>query len=184
MPHATTNADTKRDTVVGVYPTIGLAKAAIRELKAGGFPTHQISLVARSLQDEEELHAFVNQGDRTEREAAAGAGVGGLLGALAGAAFLWVPGFGPLVFLGSLAMGLTGAAVGGLVGAMSGWGIPDDHVERYERSVRHNNLLVIAHGNPAEAARAKVILEATEADELRLHASTSADDPHIAPTRS
>lgn len=165
--------------VVAVYESVGEAKRGVAALKKEGFPKGQISLVAHSLEDEKELHGFISHGDRTETDAARGAAVGGIFGALMGAAFFWVPGFGPLILLGPLATGAAGSVVGTLVGAMTGWGIPEDHVGNYEAALKQGKLLVIAHGSPLKIAEAKSILTDTHPKEVHLHSETSEDADEI-----
>lgn len=165
--------------VVAVFPQLAAAKAAIKQLSHDGVSQDHISLVAHSLEDDIEVQSFLTHGDKTETDAARGAVVGGLLGLLAGAAFFWIPGFGPLVILGPLATGFTGGAVGALVGAMTGWGIPQDHVHRYEQKIQAGGVLVIVHGSPLLVSAAYRILSEANPQELTLYAKDSADSPEI-----
>jgi hypothetical protein len=111
-----------------------------------------------------------------------GAWVGGLFGLLAGAAFIWVPGFGPLIVAGSLAAVLiggaegvaVGAAGGGLLGALAGWGVSRQHIIKYEEHLKGGKYLVIAHGSAEEAARAHNILQTTGAAEVTRHVEPGA----------
>jgi len=170
----------QEDCVVAVYADLKQARAAIKQLQTQGFPTEKVSLVAHSLEEEEEVHGFVDQGDKTTKDASRGAFLGGLLGLLAGTAFFWIPGFGPLIVLGPLATGLTGGIVGTLVGAMTGWGIPDDHVKQYEAEVRAGRVLVVAHGDPMQVAEAdKHLRDHTEPVELHLHAQGGDASPEV-----
>ena len=168
------------ESVIAVYDQLADARRAIGALNTGGIIGREhISLVTHSLEDSEEVHGYLEYGDLTETDSARGAVVGGVLGILAGMAFFWVPGFGPLVVLGPLAGGLTGGAVGALVGAMSGWGIPRDQISRYERKVKEGQVLVLVHGNPIITAEAHKILEQTEPAELHHYAEDSSDAPEI-----
>lgn len=171
-------ADAKQ-SVVAVCDTLKQAKQAIHEARERGFPSDKLSLVTRSLEDDEELHAYVNHGDLSPVGGGIGGALGGLFGALIGAAFFWIPGIGPLVILGPLATGMTGAIVGALVGAMSGWGIPADHVPEYEKLVKEGKVLVIAHGNPQEVAIAADVWNKSDYATTHVHAETSDDSPEI-----
>ena len=106
-----------------------------------------------------------------------GAWVGGIFGLLAGAAFLWVPGVGPLIVAGSLASALLGGLEGAVAGAATtgvlGWlfslGIGKEHILKYEESVKAGKYLVIAHGSADDVTKAKQILAGTNPAELNVH---------------
>jgi hypothetical protein len=164
-------------SVIGVYPSMADAEDAVRTLDRAGYPIAQISIVARDLQSEREVHGFVTTGDAATTGAATGAWVGGLFGMLVGAAFLWIPVIGPLFVAGPLAAsllgmvegGLLGVAGGGLLGAAIGWGVGEDDVATYEEYLRGGKYLVIAHGNAEEVAWAyDLLLQQGQATELAL----------------
>jgi hypothetical protein len=67
-----------------------------------------VSIVSQNLEGEKQVHGYITTGDVAEKGAVTGAWVGGIFGLLIGAAFIWVPGFGPLLVAGPLA-----AAIGG-----------------------------------------------------------------------
>jgi len=153
------------------------AEEAVRMLDRGGFPIQQVSIVAQNLESEKEVHGYVTVGDIAKSGAGTGAWVGGLFGLLIGAAFIWVPGFGPLVVAGPLAAMLlggieglvAGAAGGGLLGALVGWGVSKEHILKYEERLKGGKYLVIAHGSAEEVAKAHNILEGSGATELNVH---------------
>ena len=104
--------------------------------------------------------------------------MGGLLSLLIGAAFLWVPGFGPLLVVGRLAAlllasakgALIGAATGSFLGALANWGIAEEHILDYEQQVQSGKHLVIAYGTAEDVAQAHAILQGTPAGALHVHA--------------
>lgn len=163
--------------VVAVYDSFGKARAGVQALEAIGYPRDQVSLVTRSINDEvpEREREELQYGDETEKKAATGAGLGGLVGLLLGTPLLTIPGIGALLIAGPITMGLAGALVGGFLGALGGWGVHTDHVRGYEQQVAEGALLVIAHGDPLQVAKAEELLRATEVSEVQLHAETSAD---------
>jgi len=169
-------------SVVGVYDTMAQAEEAVHVLDQGGFPVKHVSIVTQNLASDKTVHGYITPGnDLTPRGAATEAWVGGLLSLLIGSAFLWVPGFGPLVVLGRLAAlllagvegALVGAATGSLLGALANWGIAEEHILDYEQQVRHGKHLVIAYGTVEEVAKAHAILQGTAAGALRIHAGAS-----------
>src|SRR4029079_10771124 len=74
---------------------------------------------------------------------ATGAGLGAVLGA---AAALLIPGFGPVVATGVLAMAFGGAvagtAVGGIFGAMTGLGVSEEEAKFYEAEFQSGTAIV------------------------------------------
>jgi hypothetical protein len=168
-------------SVVGVYETMAQAEEAVHTLDQAGFPVKHVSIVTQNLVSDKTMHGYITPGeDLTPQGAATGAWVGGLLSLLIGSAFLWVPGFGPLVVLGRLAAlllvgaegALIGAATGSLLGALANWGIAQEHILDYEQQVKGGKHLVIAYGTDEEVARAQAILEETHVGTLRVHAGS------------
>jgi hypothetical protein len=102
---------------------------------------------------------------------------GGLWGLLFGAAFFWVPGVGPLLVAGPLVSAFIAAlesavVVGGLSAlgaALYSIGIPKDSVLRYEKAIKLNKYLLVAHGSEAEVAQAKEILKTTKPANMDEH---------------
>jgi hypothetical protein len=96
---------------------------------------------------------------------------------LVGAAFLIIPGIGPVVVAGPVASWIVGALEGAIfVGGVSvlgaglvSVGIPRDGVLRYESSVKAGKFLLILHGTASEVERVRSILTATEAEVVDVH---------------
>ena len=151
---------------IGVFDTHGQAEAAVRELKKGGFSLDKVSIVAKGLQKTEDVQGFISTGDVVKSSAGTGAWVGGLFGLLVGAAFVWVPGFGPLVVAGpltaALLAGVEGAAAGaagaGILGALFSPFVTKKHILKYQEHLNADRYLVVAHGTAAEAEKAREIL--------------------------
>jgi hypothetical protein len=126
------------NTIIAIFKTHQDAEKAVRDLQRGGFDMKKLSIVAKDYQTDEHVAGFYNTGDRMKYWGKLGAFWGGLWGLLFGAAFLFVPGIGPLVVAGplvaSIVAGLEGAvSVGGLnaIGAaLFSVGIPKDSVMR------------------------------------------------------
>jgi hypothetical protein len=166
-----------QNSVVGIYHTMEAAEQAIHTLDRAGFPLKQVSIVAQNLETEKEIHGYITAGDVAMSSAGTGAWVGGLFGLLIGAAFIWVPGFGPLMVAGPLAAMLLGgmegavfgAAGGGLLGVLVGWGVSKQHILKYEEKVKSGKYLLIAHGDAEQVSKARDILESTDTEELTVH---------------
>ena len=170
-------------SVVGIYHTMEQAEAAFHKLHDAGFPLKHVSIVAQNLTGGQGVHGFITTGeDLTPHGAVTGAWAGGLLSLLVGAAFLWIPHFGPLLVVGRLASllltgvegALAGAATGSFLGALANWGIAEEHILDYEKQVQGGKYLVIAHGDAEEAALAHSILRDTAAGELHMYTDANA----------
>jgi len=166
-----------------VYGTIEQAEGAVHKRDHQGFPTKHISIVTQNLASAKRPHGFITpEDDLTKRGTVTGAWIGGLCSLLVGAAFLWIPGVGPLLVAGRLAAllfagvegALAGAATGGLLGALANWGIAEEHILEYESHLRGGKYLVIAYGTAEEVEQAHTILEGTAVEELCLHADVGA----------
>jgi len=97
--------------------------------------------------------------------------LGGALGWLLGVGALAVPGLGPFIAAGPIMATLAGAGVGGTVGvvagALAGMGIPEYEAKRFEGRVKDGGILLSVHsGSSDNTKRAKLILEATGAQDI------------------
>jgi hypothetical protein len=166
-------------TVTGLFADRQAVEDALNSLAAAGFSHDEIGLAVR-----EDEAAALDEEDKGEaavatavRGVAGGGALGGLIGLLAGAGALLVPGVGPVLAAGALASvaGATaagagiGAAYGGLVGALTGWGVAEEHAHA-ALDVLHAGgaLLVVRPGNAARAQLAADILGAAGAA-VQLH---------------
>jgi hypothetical protein len=169
-----------QQSVVGVYHSLDRAEAAVEALHKGGFPIEKVSIVAKDIQDEKRIRGFVTACDVAKSGATTGAWIGGIFGVLIGAAFVWVPGVGPMIVAGSLAAVLAGGAEGAMLGAATGgilsglasWGISKEHILKFENHVKAGKYLVIAHGSAEDVAKAHDLLtKQSEPAELTTHAA-------------
>jgi hypothetical protein len=69
----------------------------VHKLDEAGFPLTHVSIVSQNLQSEKEVIGYITVEGVSQRGLITGTWAGGLLSMLAGAAFLWIPGFGPLI---------------------------------------------------------------------------------------
>jgi len=166
-----------KSSVVAIFDSHEKAEDAVKELQRAGFDMRQLSIVGRDVHSDEHVVGFYNTGDRMAFWGKLGALWGGLWGLLFGAAFFWVPGIGAVLVGGPLVAaivaGLEGAAVvGGLsaVGAaLYSLGIPKNSVLRYERALRSDSYLLLAHGAREELLRAREIMDRAKATETAIH---------------
>jgi hypothetical protein len=173
----TEQQQTQQGSLIGVFESLIDAEHAIRRLHEEGVPIEDISIVGQGLQSETKVHGFVTTGDVAKQGAGTGALFGGLFGLLAGTAFLFVPGFGPLVVLGPLASTLAGATegalAGGVIGALLGPIVSRQHIPKYEQQVKAGKYLVIARSDPQTLERAQEVIQASAASDIETHDAQS-----------
>lgn len=151
---------------IAVYETLEEAEAAVRRLDEAGVGVGNVSIVATELTSERDVRGFVSTKDVAWEGAGIGGWIGGIFGLLVGAAFIWVPGFGPLLVAGPLATvilgGIEGTAVGaaggGLLGGLLGIGVSRKHLLKYEDHLRGGRYLVVVGGTRDEMVRAEDVL--------------------------
>jgi hypothetical protein len=153
-------------SIVAVYPDHPAAERAVRKLHKSGFAMPDLSIVGRDFQVTEEPIGFVSVGDYAKAGAGTGAWFGGLFGLFMGAAFLILPGVGPIVVAGPLTAAfvagmegaIAGTALGSLAGALVGWGVPRERALKFEKQVKGGKFLVIVRGSEEVIGRARSLL--------------------------
>ena len=167
----------EKDMVVAVYDSHAQAEQTVKQLQQGGFDMTKLSIVGKNPHAEEHVVGFYTTGDRIKRWGGTGAFWGGLWGMLFGAAFLVIPGIGPVMVAGPLVAWIAGALEGAVVfGGLSAigaglfsMGVPKDSVLAYELAIKTDKFLILAHGTAAEAAHAREIIKGMQPTELYLH---------------
>jgi len=168
-------------SIVAVYPDHAAAEKAVRQLHKAGFAMCDLSIIGRDFQMTEEPVGFISAGDCAKAGAGTGAWFGGLFGLLVGAAFLILPGVGPVVVAGPLAAavlaGLEGAiagtALGTLAGALVGWGIPKDRALKYVTQIKGGKFLVVVRGVPEVITRARSLLAPETPEHMEVYKPSS-----------
>jgi uncharacterized membrane protein len=167
----------KDDSVVAIYSTHTAAEEAVKELQKAGFDMKKLSIVGRDYHTDEQVVGYYNVGDRMKLWGEKGAFWGSLWGILFGSAIFVIPGTGPLLVAGPLVAmivaALEGAVVVGGLGVIGAglWslGIPKESIVHYETALKSDKFVLVAHGNAAEAAHAKEIISATNAESVDHH---------------
>lgn len=170
------------ECVVGIYKDIEKAEAAVGLLDQSEFPTNQVSVVKARLHEDPNLAAELAQNDDALRDAAIGAGLGGILGVLTGTAVASLGGFGTIFFVGPVSALVGGSLTGAFFGAIGGCGVHTHSIKHYEQVIKENSVLVIAHGDPVALTHAKRALQASDVVEVHLHAKTGDDSPECQAT--
>ncbi len=165
-------------TVVAIYENFQSANEAVRDLVDNGFPRNSISLVANDEKGNvttasNDHPADDSIGDDGGKGAGVGAGIGAALGGIGGLLIglgaLVIPGLGPVLAVGPLAIALstltgagvgavTGGVTGGLLGALIGVGVPEDQAEYYAEGVRRGGILVTVMADEYNADQISLLL--------------------------
>jgi hypothetical protein len=152
----------QRTTLVAAFADRLEAERAVDELEQAGFAADDLGYAIRGSDAVQGGMITDTQGAKDRKGAmtgmATGAGLGAVLGA---AAALLIPGVGPVVAGGVLAMAFGGAvagtAIGGIFGAMTGLGISEDEARFYEKEF-HSGRAIVTVKAGARAADAAQIL--------------------------
>jgi hypothetical protein len=166
-----------QNSVVAIFAQHSGAENAVKELKDSRFDVKKLSIVGSDYHSNEDVVGFYNIGDRMKYWGKTGAFWGGLWGMLFGAAFLVIPGIGPIIAAGPIVAWIIGALEGAVVvGGISALGaglfslgIPKDSVVKYETSIKAGKFLLIAHGTADEVQQARNVLQSTGAEEINVH---------------
>jgi hypothetical protein len=176
----------KNTAVFGIYPSYTNVESGVDGLKAAGFSNRDISvLFPASAGSRDFAH---EKGTKAPEGASAGAGtgvvLGGVMGWLLGVGALAIPGIGPFIAAGPIMAALAGAGVagtiGGIAGALIGMGIPEYEAKRYEGRVKDGGILLSVHSNSSDETKgAKLILEATGAQDISSTSEASSGNPKV-----
>lgn len=172
----------KNKAVFGIYASQLEAENAVNGLKLAGFRNTDISILFSENVGNKDLALTKNTKapEGTAAGAGSGAVVGGILGWLAGAGALVIPGLGMFVAAGPI-MGLlsgigVGGMIGGLAGALAGLGTPEYEAKRYEGRIRKGGTLLSVHCDDSVWVKtARTILEQTGAEDVSATSEAKAD---------
>ncbi len=172
----------KNRAVFGIYASQLDAENAVSGLKLAGFRNTDISILFPENSGNKDLAMTKNTKapEGTAAGASSGAVVGGILGWLAGAGALMIPGLGLFVAAGPI-MGLlsgigVGGMIGGIAGALAGLGTPEYEAKRYEGRIRKGGILLSVHCDDSDWIKtAKMILDQTGAEDISTTSEAKAD---------
>ena len=147
-----TTRQQNRPVLTGLFKDRESTEGAYTSLKNRGYTDDEINV----MMSDETRKKYYSDGDSAldDNKALEGAGTGGAIGGTLGALIggiaaigtnLVLPGLG-LVVWGPIAAALAGAGAGGLtgglVGALIGWGIPEEHAQRYEEGIKQGGTFM------------------------------------------
>lgn len=170
--------ETAAKTVIALYQHESEANDAADALVQEGFSREQIDIIAGHELSRPKQHVTATEDKESKVMGAVGKGLsyGGGLGAVAGGvSSLLIPGVGPLIIGGALAITLLGAGVGASVGGvMAGLmqaGVDQSDARLFEAALRHGGVVLVVSTDEAHARTAVKVLDrsgALDMDEHRL----------------
>lgn len=151
--------------LVGLFPDLATAEAAMKALQEAGFSEDNLILTAQALQPDPAVRA-----SEASRGAGGGALAGTVFGSMAGLLMALMsavsPGTPPHTDALSTLVGIIilgagiGAAAGGLLGALSGGKIPKAATEQFNLDPSNENYVILMEqSTPEEVEKAKQILK-------------------------
>ena len=157
--------------VTGLFGTRAAAELAVDQLINAGYSRDDISVLMSDATRGREF--AITEDSKAPEGAAAGAAVGGVLGAIAAGlisiGIIALPGIG-LVAAGPIIAALAGAgaggAAGGLLGALVGAGIPEHEAQLYSEEVEKGGILVGVYAHDDRVAAAKEIFTSAGAESV------------------
>lgn len=140
------------DTVTAVFMTRDGAERAYDELIYRGYKAEEITVLLSN--ETRDLHFNDNRPadltTKTLENAGLGSAIGGTVGAITGAiaaigTAVVIPGLG-IAVAGPILASLTGAGAGGLtggvIGALVGLGVPKNHADHYDKSLKDGGIVI------------------------------------------
>jgi len=170
----------QRIALVGIFDDRSAAEEAIAELESAGFDAEQIGFAIRGSDVASGGMITDTVGAKDKSGAVTGAVAGGLTGGiLAAAVTALLPGVGPVLSAGMLAMFAgyagAGAAIGGILGAMMGLGYSEDEARRYEQLFKEGKAIVTVRPGVRSSEAGEILRRHGGYD---LHNQPAGDPPH------
>jgi hypothetical protein len=158
--------------VLALFSGPSAAAAAARAVHQAGVSREQISVVARSHDEEGALAREMDATPGADMEDSRPAAVlGELSGQVLAAIALVLPGVGPIVAAGPLSAELgeaAGHAAGSVGSVLSSAGVPHDRAESLEREVEAGSILLAVHVPSGDVAPVRQALMSNEPLELMI----------------
>ena len=167
-----------RKVLVAIFDAKADVEEAVSRLSAAEVTLDSVSVVGRSHHVDEQVGGTFRTPSGLTRYFGRDEGFWNRLWELLpGAAFLWVPGVGTLVFAGTLAAAVIeharqdspGDAGNALRSALLGLGVPDDFGSTCESALRGDRVLFVVRTPVFQAARTYALLEQSRALEARAY---------------
>lgn len=147
--------DTNKDKVlIGIFENENEATNVIKRLRKTGYREDEITVVAKDKDQLEHIDDTTDVDTKSQsggEMVGTGAAVGGTLGGIAAAlpflGLFVIPGIGPLLAAGPIAVILggviAGGVAGGLVGGLVQMGVREEDAKEYEQYIEQGKILIL-----------------------------------------
>ena len=168
--HVTPALPHNKPAAFGIYTKREGVEKAVDQLKDAGFTSREISVLLPPKSEPPKIDG-TQAASGVEVGAGAGAVVGGVLGWLAGAGILSIPGMAAAIIGGPIVTTFlsvaTLASIGGIWGGLVGLGIPEKEGRHFEGRVHKGDILLSVHSDePERIIKAKEIMARTGAEDI------------------
>lgn len=130
--------------LVGIFETEREANNVIIRLKEIGYHEDEITVLAK---DKEKMDRLEGDTDNMGKGAAIGGTLGGIAAALPALGLLAIPGIGPILAAGPIAVILggvvAGGLAGGLIGALTEMGVSETDAKNYQHQLEQGKIIVL-----------------------------------------
>lgn len=167
-----------KNSCVSIYPDSLSLQQALTKLQRADCDLCQVSVMGKDCHGEEQPVGFYCTGKHIHFCGPRRVFWEGLWGLLKGAAYLWVPGIGPLVVAGRIvtlmAYDQQDTEIDGgftvLGAALYGIGVPRYSIDEYETALKAEFYLLLVHGLRCDIERACDVLHC-EAQQVTVHSA-------------
>ena len=147
--HSTGTTRKELDRVlVGIFDSVNEANNVINRLKEIGYDEKEITVIAK---DKDKMDQLEGDTNNMGKGAAIGGTLGGLAAALPALGVLAIPGIGPVLAAGPIAVILGGVVAGGLaggfIGALTEMGVSSVNAKDYEYQLEQGKIIVLVDNN-------------------------------------
>jgi len=136
--------DRNEKVLVGIFETVHEANNVILRLKEIGYREDDITVLSK---DRDKMDRLEGDTDNMGKGAAIGGTIGGIAAALPALGLLAIPGIGPILAAGPIAVILggvvAGGVAGGLIGAFTKMGIDEVDARNYEHQLSQGKIIVL-----------------------------------------
>ncbi|MEQ8199920.1 MAG: hypothetical protein ABRQ24_00700 [Syntrophomonadaceae bacterium] len=153
--------------VIGYFADNNQAHWALRELKSKGF--REISILGNERGEDPGSRDISQSTSSWPSLDMSGETLGGLAGLALGAGAMVIPGIGPILALGPLAMTVGGAVSGGITDALVDYGIPEETSRFFEAKVREGNTVMVLKTDDHLTDEAARVMRNFGAQDVTIH---------------
>ena len=173
----------QENAMVAVYRDPHRAREVLKELEGTGFNLNQLSLVRVIKPERQTTVACYSDGNHVEFWGEPNSLWNSLSSVTRGWAFLSLPGIGPMLVSGPLALWIVAALENAAIfsnlsvfgATLYSIGIPKDRVQYYEAALKDGNYLLVAQGPAREIMMARKVFAAIDGAHFERASATGPD---------